>query len=183
MIRIIAATGRDGAIGRRGDLAFHISADLRRFKTLTTGHTVVMGRRTFESLPKGALPRRRNIVVTRNPAFSAPGAECAPSLEAALAMAASPQTDTFIIGGGEIYSQSMPLADELLLTEVDAVCPGADTFCPAITPGAWVVTEDSGLLTDDESGRNDRCVCYGCKESVTWHSPRKRYDVGVQRIE
>ena len=127
MIRIIAATGRDGAIGRRGDLAFHISADLRRFKTLTTGHTVVMGRRTFESLPKGALPRRRNIVVTRNPAFSAPGAECAPSLEAALAMAASPQTDTFF---------------------------------PAITPGEWVVTEDSGLLTDDKSGLNYRFVCY-----------------------
>ncbi len=160
MIRIIAATGRDGAIGRRGDLAFHISADLRRFKTLTTGHTVVMGRRTFESLPKGALPRRRNIVVTRNHAFSAPGAECAPSLEAALAMAASPQTDTFIIGGGEIYSQSMPLADELLLTEVDAVCHGADTFFPAISPGEWVVTEDSGLLTDDKSGLNYRFVCY-----------------------
>ena len=86
MVTIIAATGRDGAIGRKGDLAFHLREDMRRFKALTTGHTVVMGRKTFESLPKGALPERRNIVITRNEGFSAPGTERAGSLEEALRM-------------------------------------------------------------------------------------------------
>ena len=103
------------AIGRRGELLYHISADLRRFKALTTGHTVVMGRKTFESLPKGALPNRRNIVVSRQTGFSAPGIEVAHSLEAALGMADS--NDIYIIGGAEIYRQAdtffpaMPLDD------------------------------------------------------------------------
>ena len=87
-IILIASVGSDLAIGRGSDLAFHISADLKRFKSLTTGHTVIMGRKTFDSLPKGALPRRRNIVISRNaalaPELEAKGAEYAPSLEAAL---------------------------------------------------------------------------------------------------
>ena len=87
-LTIIAAVGRDGAIGRGGDLAYHISADLRRFKALTMGHSLIMGRRTFLSLPGGALPGRRNIVLTRDPGFSAPGVETAPSLADAVAVAA-----------------------------------------------------------------------------------------------
>ena len=86
-MNLIVAIDRKGAIGRRGELLYHISADLRRFKALTTGHTVVMGRKTFESLPKGALPNRRNIVVSRQTGFSAPGIEVAHSLESALGMA------------------------------------------------------------------------------------------------
>ncbi len=160
MIKIIAAVGRDGAIGRRGELAFHISADLRRFKALTTGHTVVMGRRTFESLPKGALPNRRNIVVTRNPQFSAPGVETASSLQNALDMGAASDGDTFIIGGGEIYAQAIPQAGELLLTEVDADCPGADTFFPIVSPEEWELNDAADYETDAKSGLSYRFVCF-----------------------
>ncbi|MCM1067567.1 MAG: dihydrofolate reductase [Muribaculaceae bacterium] len=128
-MNLIVAIDRKGAIGRKGQLLHHISADLRRFKALTTGHTVVMGRKTFESLPKGALPNRRNIVVSRTPAYSAPGIEVAQSLDAALAMAGE---DAFVIGGAEIYRQALPKARTLHLTVIDAESDDADTFFPAI---------------------------------------------------
>ena len=132
MIHIIVAIDRKGAIGRGGDLVFHIREDLRRFKALTMGNTLIMGRRTFESLPGGALPGRRNIVVTRSEAFSAPDVETAASPEEALAMAAEGPGDTFIIGGGQIYKHMLPLADRLELTVVDREADGADTFFPSI---------------------------------------------------
>lgn len=157
MIKIIAAVGRDGSIGRAGDLAFHISADLKRFKALTTGHAVIMGRRTFESLPKGALPQRRNIVVTRNPAFEAPGVETAYSLQGAIDMA---QGDAFVIGGGEIYRQAMEHASALYLTLIDADSPQADTFFPIVSPEEWVLAEESAPETDSKSGLSYRFVCY-----------------------
>ena len=91
-VTIIAAVARDGAIGIKGDTPFHISADLRRFKELTMGHPLVMGRKTFESLPGGALPGRRNIVVTRNAGWQAPGAECYTTLADAIAAAESNTT-------------------------------------------------------------------------------------------
>lgn len=161
MISIIAAVGRDGAIGRNGDLAFHISADLKRFKQLTTGHTVVMGRRTFESLPKGALPNRRNIVVTRNSAYSAPGIETAGSLDSALAMA---DGEVFVIGGGEIYRQAIEeKADRLCLTLIDAECDGADVFFPEIDPAVWKLTEETVPEEDPKSGLRYRFVCYSRK--------------------
>lgn len=136
-IILIASVGSDLAIGRGGDLAFHISADLKRFKSLTTGHTVIMGRKTFDSLPKGALPRRRNIVISRNaalaPELEAKGAEYAPSLEAALDMAREAgESEAFIIGGAQIYAQAIPLADRLELTHIDALTPDADAHFPAI---------------------------------------------------
>ena len=140
-ITIIAAVASDGAIGRGGDMLWHIRGDLRRFKARTRGHTVVMGRRTFESLPKGALPGRRNIVVTRNNSLSFPGAETASGLEAALAMTA-PDEKVFIIGGGEIYRQAMPLAAELDITEIDGTAAGADTFFPSI-PAEFELAEAS----------------------------------------
>lgn len=150
-ITIIAAVGRDGAIGRDGDLAFHIRADLRRFKALTTGHTVIMGRRTFESLPKGALPDRRNIVVTRNPGFAAPGVETARTPDEAISMAHT-DTEAFIIGGGTIYRQTMPLADRLELTRIDAESPGADTYFPEIDKTTWHVIACDGPHTDERTG-------------------------------
>ena len=132
MVTIIAAITSDkGAIGRKGDLIYHVSADLKHFKALTTGHTVVMGRRTFDSLPKGALPNRRNIVVTRNAELKPIGAETAGSLEEALAMCEG--QEVFVIGGGEIYRQALGLADRLNLTMVDEPTPvDADTFFPAM---------------------------------------------------
>ncbi len=132
MLHIIVAIDRRGAIGRGGDLLFYIKDDLCRFKALTMGNTLVMGRRTFESLPKGALPGRRNIVVSRNAAYTAPGIEVAPSLEAALALAADGPGDTFVIGGGQIYAQALAKADVLELTVVDAEAEAPDTYFPTI---------------------------------------------------
>ena len=155
MLTIIAAiTASGAAIGRKGGLLYPISADLKRFKALTTGHTVIMGRRTFDSLPKGALPNRRNIVVTSNPAWSAPGAERASSVEEAVAMAAAtPDSHAFIIGGGQIYAQSLPLAETLELTIIEAPCPpDADTFFPPIDPSMWEITDIDPDHTDPASG-------------------------------
>lgn len=136
-VNIIAAVTRDLAIGDHGDLLYHISDDLRRFRSLTMGHPIVMGRNTFESFPKGALPGRRNIIVTRNPAYSAKGAETAGSLAEALALAATPAegidaSQIFVIGGGQIYEQALPLADNLMLTLIDACHPQADTRFPHV---------------------------------------------------
>lgn len=159
---IICAVAADGGIGRNGDLAFHISADLKRFKALTTGHTVVMGRKTFESLPKGALPNRRNIVVTRNPDLHFPGAETAGSIQEAIAMAeAAGETELFIIGGGQIYAAAFPLADRLEITEINAAAPDADTFFPTIDPALWTLCpQPSPWLTDDRSGTPYRFATY-----------------------
>lgn len=148
-VAIIVAVARHGAIGRNGSLAFHIPADLKRFKALTTGHTVVMGRKTFESLPKGALPDRRNIVVTRNRSYSAPGIETAGSLAEALGMARWADGMPFIIGGGEIYRQAMAIAGRLYVTEIDAEAAGADTFFPAIDAGEWEQAEESEWLSHE----------------------------------
>lgn len=158
MVTIIASTGRDGAIGRKGDLAFHLREDMRRFKALTTGHTVVMGRKTFESLPKGALPERRNIVITRNEGFSAPGTERAGSLEEALHMAS--EEEVFIIGGVEIYRQAIAIADRLELTEVDADTPDADTFFPEYDAAEWEKHSESEVMTDEKSGVRFSFICY-----------------------
>lgn len=140
-VTIIAALTRDLAIGHQGDLLYHISDDLRHFRALTTGHPIIMGRKTFESFPKGALPDRRNIVVTRNRDYAAAGIETAPSLQAAIELASTtpcpgnPGIDAsniYIIGGGEIYRQALPLADRLELTVIDTERPDADTRFPHI---------------------------------------------------
>lgn len=163
-ISIIVAVDRNNAIGRNGDMAYHLSADLRRFKTLTMGCPVVMGRKTFESLPKGALPGRRNIVITRNETFEAPDVERAASLDRALAMADESGREIFIIGGGEIYRQSMPLADTLYLTCIDDEAVGPDTFFPTVDPERWVETESGEYHTDERSGVKFRFVSFSRKK-------------------
>ncbi len=150
-ISIVVAVARDGAIGIRGGLPFHIREDLRHFKAVTLGHPVIMGRKTFESLPGGALPGRRNIVITSSAGYVAPGAETATSLSEALAMA-SDSGEVMIIGGGEIYRQALPLAHRLYLTDIDAPVPGADTFFPTFDRVAWTVADESPWLTDERSG-------------------------------
>lgn len=127
-LTLIAAVARNGAIGRDGDLLWREAADQRHFRTLTTGYPVIMGRKTWDSIGR-PLPGRRNIVVTRNPAWQAEGAEAAPSLDAALALTAG-GTQRFVIGGAEIYALALPFATELLLTEIDADYD-ADAFFPA----------------------------------------------------
>ena len=129
MISIIVALAQNGAIGYKGDLIYHLSADLKRFKELTTGHTVIMGRKTFESLPKGALPNRRNIVLTRQKEITLPGVEVFTSLDEALAHCTTDEK-VFIIGGAQVYNQALSLADELEITLVHDSPSLADTFFP-----------------------------------------------------
>ncbi len=130
-VHLIVAVDRRGAIGRAGDLLYRIRQDLRRFKALTTGNTIVMGRRTWESLP-GALPGRRNIVVTTDSTYHAEGAETAASAEEALRKAAEGPGDTFIIGGGRLYAALADAADVLHLTVVADTAEAPDTFLPPL---------------------------------------------------
>ncbi len=132
MITIIVAIAENGAIGYKNELLYRISADLKRFKALTTGHTVMMGRKTFLSLPKGALPNRRNIVLTRDANAQFPGTEIFVSIEDALA-AVGADEQVFVIGGAEIYRQTMPIADRLEVTLVHDVPANADAYFPEIT--------------------------------------------------
>lgn len=142
MISIIAAVAKNRAIGYKNKLIYWLPNDLKRFKALTTGHTIIMGRNTFLSLPKGALPNRRNIVLSRSTYSSPklgearrdlnerfPNCDVYPSLEAALAHCA-PDEDIYIIGGASVYRQALPLADRLCLTEIDDTPAEADTFFP-----------------------------------------------------
>lgn len=144
MTHLIVAIDRKGAIGRGGDQLYYIKEDLRHFKALTMGNTIIMGRKTFEALPKGALPGRKNIVVTRNQSYSAPGAETAHTLAEALDMASG---EAFIIGGAEIYRQGLPLADILHITVVDDETSDADTFFPPIPFDSFLVTAVSSAET------------------------------------
>lgn len=133
MISIIAAVAKNRAIGYKNKLIYWLPNDLKRFKALTTGHTIIMGRNTFLSLPKGALPNRRNIVLSRqyrsggfpNP----PGCETYSSLEEALNHCTSDE-EVFIIGGASVYKQALSVADRLCLTEIDDTPAKADTFFP-----------------------------------------------------
>ena len=128
MISIIAAVAKNRAIGFQNKLIYWLPNDLKRFKALTTGHTIIMGRNTFLSLPKGALPNRRNIVLSRT-VTDFPGCDVYPSLEEALAHCTKDE-DVYIIGGASVYTQALSLADRLCLTEVDDTPKEADTFFP-----------------------------------------------------
>ena len=124
---IIAAVGKNNELGKNNDLIWHFKEDMKFFKETTTGHPVIMGRKTFESLPK-ALPGRRNIVITRDPEYKAEGAEVVHSVGEALKLC---EEDAFVIGGGRIYTEMLPLCDRLYLTEIDASCDEADIFFPS----------------------------------------------------
>lgn len=150
-VNIIVAVAPDLAIGRNGDLLFHVSADLKRFKELTMGHPIIMGRKTFDSLPKGALPGRRNIVVSRNRNYTAPGAEVADSIEGAIKLCSDAEK-VFIIGGSQIYQQAIGIADRLLLTRFDRSQPDADCYFPAIPLDRWQSESCSDWFTDEKSG-------------------------------
>ncbi|HLU53700.1 MAG TPA: dihydrofolate reductase [Acidimicrobiia bacterium] len=132
-VTIVAAVARNGVIGRDNDLPWRIPEDLRRFKQLTMGGVLVMGRRTYESIGR-PLPGRRTIVVSRDPGLRIDGVEVAASLEEALALAGD--GGVYVVGGGEVYRQAMDLADVLEITEVDAE-PEGDTYFPEIDPAVW----------------------------------------------
>jgi dihydrofolate reductase len=137
MISIIAAVAKNRAIGYKNKLLYWLPNDLKRFKKLTTGHTIIMGRKTFESLPKGALPNRRNVVLSRSEK-EFPGCEVFPSLKEALKHC-QPDENVYIIGGASVYSQAMTVADRLCLTEIDDTPAEADAFFP--TYDDWNVSE------------------------------------------
>ena len=137
IISIIVAIARNNAIGKDNKLLWHISEDLKRFKNLTTGHTIVMGKRTYESLPFRPLPNRRSIVITDIVGESIAGCEMAYSIEDAIAKM-EPDKENFIIGGGSVYRQFFPLADKLYLTLVEKDYD-ADTFFPDIDFSEWEV--------------------------------------------
>jgi len=128
MITVIAAVARNRAIGYKNKLIYWLPNDLKRFKQLTTGHTIVMGSNTFRSLPKGALPNRRNVVLSRR-SKDFPGCDVYPSLEKAL-KSCQPDEDIYIIGGASVYEQAVKVADRLCLTEIDDTPQEADTFFP-----------------------------------------------------
>jgi dihydrofolate reductase len=137
MITLVAAVARNGCIGKDGTLPWRIAEDMQRYRRITMGKVVVMGRKTWESIPAKfrPLPGRINVVVTRNPDYPVPdGVERAPSLEAALA--AHAREEVIVNGGGEIYARAMPRADALDITHVDRDVDG-DTFFPAIDPVVW----------------------------------------------
>ena len=135
MINIIAAVARNRAIGFENKLLYWLPNDLKRFKALTTGHTIIMGRNTFESLPKGALPNRRNVVLSRS-IKELPGCEVYPTLEEALNSCQADE-DIYIIGGARVYEQAIHIADRLCLTEIDDLPAEADAYFPDY--GDWKV--------------------------------------------
>jgi dihydrofolate reductase len=143
IVSLIAALDEERGIGKDGRVPWRLPADLARFKRLTMGRPVIMGRRTWESLPNRPLPGRPNIVITRQPEYAAAGAQIAPSLAAALQLALTYDTaETFIIGGGEIYAQAIRLANRLYLTRVQGRFQ-TDTRFPEIDSADWTVIEDT----------------------------------------
>ena len=161
-ISVIVAVDRDNAIGRNGELVYRLRDDMRHFRAVTMGHPVVMGRKTWQSLPAGALPGRRNVVVSRNPDFKADGAEVYPSLPAALKALENADT-VMIIGGASIYAEALPLAHTLYLTQIDASTADADTYFPAVDVDQWAVIDRGEWLTDAETGLRYRFVCLSRK--------------------
>jgi dihydrofolate reductase len=133
-VYLVAAVASNGIIGANGQLPWSLPEDLKHFKRLTLGHPVIMGRRTWESL-KGPLPGRDNIVVSATPGYEAPGAAVAGSLEGALALCAG-EPVAFVIGGRRLYEESLPVADGLVLTEIDRQYPG-DTSFPEYDRSRW----------------------------------------------
>jgi len=137
---LVVAYARNGVIGRDGDLPWHLPSDLRHFRELTAGGTVLMGRKTYESIPDRfrPLPGRRNLVLSRTPGYAPPGAEVFGSLDDALRAAAGDGdvAECFVIGGATTYAEALPLAGRVYATEVDADVEG-DTVFPALDAAAW----------------------------------------------
>lgn len=160
-ISLIVAVAEDRAIGDKGNLLWHLSSDLKRFKATTTGHTIIMGRKTYDSLPNGALPNRRNIVISRQ-LKSLKDAEVYSDIDEAL-KATSDEDIVYIIGGGEIYKKTFPRADELHITLVHKSYPEADTRFPE-----WKLT-DWNILKQEQIGQDEKNEL----DSIYYHLTRK----------
>jgi dihydrofolate reductase len=136
-IALVVAVSQNGVIGRDGGLPWHIASDLKRFKAITLGKPIIMGRKTWDSLPRRPLPGRENIVVTRRTDFEAPGAHVVSDVAAAIQLAETFGAEEIaVIGGGEIYHQTFPIAQRIYFTQVDLTVDG-DTYFPQIDPAIW----------------------------------------------
>jgi dihydrofolate reductase len=154
MIKIIVAMSENRVIGNNNELIWKLSSDLKRFKELTTGHPVVMGRKTYESIGR-PLPNRRNIIITRNSEYEVEGCEVVSSLEEALLLT---NNDCFIIGGGEIYKQSLEIADKVYLTVVHKDFEG-DTSFPELNE-TWVSIDSKDFEADEKNEYNYSFIEY-----------------------
>lgn len=158
MITLIAAVAQNGAIGYKNKLLYWLPNDLKRFKALTTGHTIIMGRHTFETFPKGALPNRRNVVLSRK-GITFEGAETFDTLESALA-SCKPEETIYIIGGASVYTQAMSLADRLCLTEIADTPQEADAFFPPFSDEEWEIESTEAHEVDEKHAHAYRFVDY-----------------------
>lgn len=146
-IAIIVALDEQNGIGRKGGLLCHLPADLKHFRELTTGHTIIMGRNTYESLPKGALPNRTNIVITSGRVNNYPGCIVVRSVDEALDCCKNDET-AFIIGGGKLYLSTLHLADKLYLTRIHHTFEDADTFFPEFNLEEWELVHEEVYKAD-----------------------------------
>lgn len=163
-INIIACVDAHNAIGYNNQLLFHIPEDMKRFRTLTTGHTILMGRKTYDSLPNGALPNRRNIVISRQDLQLAK-CEVFSSIEGALSTC---QSDiVFVIGGASIYQQTLHLADRIYLTQVEHSSSQADTFFPKFDKNEWQMEHKSTInISTSNRKETETCNFYIYKKKV-----------------
>jgi dihydrofolate reductase len=148
VISLVVARAANGAIGRNGGLPWHLPSDMRHFRELTTGQTVLMGRKTFESLPPKyrPLPKRRNLVLSSNPELELPGAEVSPDLASALEAC---ERECFVIGGAVVYRETLPLAGRVHATEIEAEIDG-DVFFPELPSSEWRCVERSERIVENE---------------------------------
>ena len=153
-ISMIAAVGKNNELGKNNDLIWHFKEDMQFFKSVTTGATVVMGRKTFDSLPK-ALPNRRNIVISGNPNYQAQGAEVVKSVEEAVDI--TKDEKVFIIGGASIYKAFLPCCEEIYLTEIKAECEDAETYFPEFNKNDY---SREVIKTSSENGYDFSFVKY-----------------------
>jgi dihydrofolate reductase len=159
-VTLVVAIAENGVIGRDGDLPWRLSTDMKRFKATTMGKPVVMGRKTWESFPKRPLPGRHNIVITRDRAYEAEGADVASSLDEALQKAhAGGAAEVAVIGGGQIYEQALAQADRLDVTHVLAAVDG-DTRFPSIAPEIWYVVSEETYPAGEKDSHATRHVIY-----------------------
>jgi dihydrofolate reductase len=163
-IVIIVAVSQNGIIGRDGDMPWRLSTDLKRFKALSMGKPLVMGRKTFESVGSKPLPGRPHIIVSRSQSIAMPGVETVASLDAALERAKEIARDTgtdeiCVVGGGDIYRQALPLADLLHVTHVETVVEG-DTSFPPIDPSMFDLIEESAVPAGEKDNYPTRYAIY-----------------------
>lgn len=160
MISIIVAIAENYAIGKKGDLLCHMPADLKHFKDITSGKTVMMGERTFFSLPKHPLPNRRNIVLTDVAGKTFEGAEAVYSIDE-MVKCIQGEEEAFVIGGGMVYRQMMPLSDKLYITHIHHSWEDADTFFPEIKESEWKLLNAERHFADEKNPYNYTFATYG----------------------